>query len=61
MATPGPEHIEPTVPVPSAHFYFYFLCISHIIQLTPQELSAEAKNSASAEALTVASQARQAR
>jgi len=32
---------------------FYF-CISHIIQLTPPELSAEPKNSASAEALAVA-------
>jgi len=27
------------------------VCISHIIQLTPQELSAEPQNSASAEAL----------
>jgi len=30
------------------------VCISHIIQLTPQERSAEPKNIASAEALTVA-------
>jgi len=37
--------------------FLVFLCslfISHIIQLTPQELSAEPKNSASAEMLTVA-------
>jgi len=31
-----------------------FLSISHIIQLTPQELSVEPRNSASAEALAVA-------
>jgi len=31
-----------------------FLGISHIIQLAPQELSAEPRNSASAEALAVA-------
>jgi len=30
------------------------VCISHIIHLTPQELSTEPENSASAEALTVA-------
>jgi len=35
-------------------FCLFFLYISHIIQLTPQELSAEPKNSASAEALAVA-------
>jgi len=32
-------------------FFFY---LSHIIQLTPQQQSAEPRNSASAEALTVA-------
>ena len=34
--------------------FVFCLCISHSIQLTRQELSAEPKNSASAEALTVA-------
>ena len=34
--------------------YTYILYISHIIQLTPQELSAQPRNSASAEALAVA-------
>jgi len=31
--------------------WFMYMCISHIIQLTPQKLSAEPRNSASAEAL----------
>ena len=35
-------------------FFYFFYGISHITQLTPQELSAELKKSASAEALTVA-------
>jgi len=34
--------------------FFSFLCISHIIQLTPQQQSAESRNSAGAEALAVA-------
>ena len=34
--------------------YFYFLYVSHIIQLTPQQQSAEPRNSAGAEALAVA-------
>jgi len=36
---------------PSVSIFFY---ISHIIQLTPQKLSAEPRKSASAEALAVA-------
>ena len=33
---------------------FFTLCISHIVQLTPQQQSAESRNSAGAEALAVA-------
>jgi len=40
--------------------FFVLLYISHIIQLTPQELSAEPRNSASAEALPVARRPREA-
>jgi len=39
---------------------FLFLYISHSIQLTPQKLSAEPRNSASAEALAVARRAKEA-
>jgi len=44
--------------VPAAHsegaLIFYFFFISHIKQLTPQQQSAEPRNSAGAEALAVA-------
>jgi len=37
-----------------ACLYFFFFGLSHVIQLTPQQQSAEPKNSAGAEALAVA-------
>jgi len=38
----------------SLELFFSFFCISHIIQLTPQQQSAESRNNAGASALAVA-------